>query len=58
MHNFRERLKSAWQGDSETLIDIVNDMLILHRNQMTVTWIDPPNYLSTLVDRRQHQAEP
>jgi starch phosphorylase len=46
---FRDLLKKAWQRDSESLINYVNKMLVLHRNQMTVTWIDPPNYLSTRV---------
>lgn len=48
--DFRGRLSSAWQADSKTLIDAVNRMLILHRTQMSMTWIDPPNFLSTLVD--------
>lgn len=46
---FKKRLQMAWQHDTHALIDYVNDMLLLHRNQMTETWIDPPNYLSTLI---------
>jgi starch phosphorylase len=49
---FRERLRSAWKEDTAELIDSVNTMLIQHRNQMSSTWIDPPNYLSTLMDGR------
>lgn len=46
---FRDLLMKAWMKDSQALISYVNDMLLLHRNQMTETWIDPPNYLSTLI---------
>ncbi len=47
--DFRARLQKSWREDSQALIDYVNDMLVLHRNQMAQTWIDPPNYLSTLI---------
>ncbi|MDP3480102.1 MAG: alpha-glucan family phosphorylase [Desulfoprunum sp.] len=47
--NFKERLQKAWRRDSQALIDYVNEMLLLHRNQMAQTWIDPPNYLSTRI---------
>ena len=47
---FRTLFKEAWQKDTATLVDYVNAMLVLHRNQMTQTWIDPPNYLSTIND--------
>ena len=49
-NSFRERLSSAWEQDTQQLISYVNTMLIEHRNQMSTTWIDPPNYLSTLSD--------
>ena len=45
---FRRQLQEAWQRDNAILIDYVNRMLILHRTQMAETWIEPPNYLSSL----------
>ena len=45
---FRRGLASAWQNDNRKLIDYVNTMLVKHRNEMHETWIEPPNYLSTL----------
>lgn len=47
---FRRQLQDAWQLDNALLIDYVNKMLILHRTQMAETWIEPPNYLSSLPD--------
>ena len=47
---FKDKLQQAWQYDSKALIDYVNNMLLIHRNQMSETWIDPPNFLSTLVE--------
>ncbi len=47
---FRTYLLRAWEQDSAILIDYVNRMLLEHRNQMTSTWIDPPNHYSTLID--------
>lgn len=41
-------LQQAWTEDNKHLIDFTNQMLELHRAQMTETWIDPPNYLSRL----------
>ncbi|HHB74958.1 MAG TPA: alpha-glucan family phosphorylase [Desulfobulbus sp.] len=38
----------AWQQDNRILIDYINSMLRMHRNQMMETWIDPPNFLSRL----------
>lgn len=45
---FRTSFKQAWHQDTTTLIDYINDMLVMHRNQKLETWIDPPNYLSNL----------
>lgn len=47
---FRQQILDAWQLDNKILIDYVNRMLILHRTQMAETWIEPPNYLSSLPD--------
>ena len=47
---FRTYLLRAWEKDSTTLYDYINSMLLLHRNQMTSTWIDPPNYYSNIID--------
>ncbi len=41
-------LQDAWQEDNATLVKFVNSMLKSHREQMVETWIDPPNYLSSL----------
>ena len=41
-------LHKAWQEDNGTLVRFVNAMLKSHREQMIETWIDPPNYLSSL----------
>ena len=41
-------LQIAWQDDNATLVKFVNAMLKSHREQMVETWIDPPNYLSSL----------
>ena len=43
-------LGRAWQQDNRILIDYINRMLKMHRNQMLATWIDPPNYLSRLAE--------
>ncbi|MDR3628970.1 MAG: alpha-glucan family phosphorylase [Desulfocapsaceae bacterium] len=52
MHNqdFRSSLQQAWKEDTRILFDFVNDMLREHRAQMVETWIDPPNYYSSLID--------
>ena len=47
---FRSSLLQAWKKDSTILYEYVNSMLLQHRNQMTSTWIDPPNYYSNLID--------
>ncbi len=49
-HDFRLALHAAWKKDSEILFDYVNDMLREHRTLMLQTWIDPPNYFSSLID--------
>ena len=43
-----QALEHAWSADNRQLIDFVNTMLKSHREQMVVTWIDPPNHLSSL----------
>ena len=45
---FHTYLEEAWGKDNLRLIELVNQMLRLHRNQMEKTWIIPPNYLSLL----------
>lgn len=47
---FRSALKDAWKEDTHALFDFVNSMLKEHRSQMIETWIDPPNYYSSLID--------
>jgi glycogen phosphorylase len=47
---FRRQLQEAWQLDNALMVNYVNKMLILHRTQMAETWIEPPNYLSSLAD--------
>ncbi len=49
----RSALKNSWEKDNKILIEYVNSMLIKHRNQMTETWIDPPNYLSNLKEENR-----
>jgi starch phosphorylase len=41
-------LQDAWNRDNKFLIYHINAMLKLHREQMVETWIDPPNFLSSL----------
>ena len=47
---FRQSLRSAWQKDTEILIAYINEMLHRHSRQMTETWINPPNYFSSILD--------
>jgi glycogen phosphorylase len=47
---FRSALQNAWRADTRILFDFVNNMLRRHRSQMIETWIDPPNYYSSLID--------
>jgi starch phosphorylase len=47
---FRTYLEQAWQHDTGKLIQYVNSMLINHRHQIEETWIDPPNFLSHLLE--------
>jgi glycogen phosphorylase len=49
-NRFRTYLLRAWEEDSAILYKYINSMLLLHRNQMTSTWIDPPNYYSNIID--------
>lgn len=48
---FRNYLSQAWQKDTTILFDFLNTMLLRHRNQKLETWIDPPNFFSSLIDR-------
>ncbi|MBU0485596.1 MAG: alpha-glucan family phosphorylase [Proteobacteria bacterium] len=48
---FHKYLEEAWKTDNQHLITYVNNMLLLHRNQMQETWIDPPNFLSHLAEQ-------
>jgi starch phosphorylase len=41
-------LQEAWKKDNQLLIGYVNTTLKHQREQMVETWIDPPNYLSSL----------
>ncbi len=50
---FRTALQSAWKRDTSILITYVNTMLQNHRQQMTKTWINPPNYFSSLTEDRK-----
>ena len=47
---FRTYFQRAWKQDTGILYRYVNSMLLQHRNQMTSTWIDPPNYFSSIID--------
>jgi glycogen phosphorylase len=48
---FRSYFHEAWKKDSAVLYTYLNNMLLQHRNQKLETWIDPPNYFSSLIDR-------
>lgn len=48
---FRNYLHEAWKKDTFILFDYLNNMLLQHRNQKLETWIDPPNYFSSIIDR-------
>ena len=48
---FRSYLNEAWKKDTEILFTFINTMLLHHRNQKLETWIDPPNFFSSLIDR-------
>ncbi len=45
-------LQQAWRTDNRILIAYINTMLKNHREQMVETWIDPPNYLSSLPEQQ------
>lgn len=47
---FRAMLHEAWKQDTAILFSYVNTMLQEHRSSMLETWIDPPNYFSSLID--------
>ncbi len=49
-NHFRTYLQRAWEKDTAILYDYINKMLLHHRNQMTSTWIDPPNHYSNIID--------
>lgn len=48
---FRSYLSEAWKKDTAILFDFINTMLLQHRNQKFETWIDPPNFFSSLINR-------
>lgn len=54
---FRRAFSQAWRHDNILLVEHVNAMLRDHRNQMTETWIDPPNFLSR-IDGPDSRIEP
>jgi len=56
-NKFRTYLEQAWFTDSEILTQYVNEMLIHHRNEMHVTWIDPPNFITHL-DEDERELDP
>ncbi|HKJ65376.1 MAG TPA: alpha-glucan family phosphorylase, partial [Desulfopila sp.] len=47
--SFRSSFAQTWESDSVRLFAYVNGMLKEHRNAMTRTWINPPNYLSSIL---------
>ncbi len=49
---FRSAFHKAWKNDTELLVQYVNQMLFEHRRLMAETWIDPPNYYSSLIDHK------
>jgi len=48
---FRSYLSEAWKKDTAILFNYINTMLLHHREQKLETWIDPPNFFSSLIDR-------
>jgi glycogen phosphorylase len=48
---FRNYLSEAWKKDTAILFHFINTMLVQHRDQKLETWIDPPNFFSSLIDR-------
>jgi starch phosphorylase len=48
---FRSYLSEAWKQDTSILFHFINTMLLQHRDQKLETWIDPPNFFSSLIDR-------
>ena len=48
---FRSYLSEAWKKDTAILFHFINTMLLQHREQKLETWIDPPNFFSSLIDR-------
>ncbi len=48
----RTSLAGAWQNDTSILINFINTMLLEHRNTMTQTWINPPNYFSSIISKK------
>ncbi len=47
---FHSMFHAAWRQDTAILFDYVNAMLQEHRSSMLETWIDPPNFFSSLID--------
>ena len=56
-NKFRTYLEQAWLTDTTRLTTYINQMLIMHRNQMHETWIDPPNFISHL-DEEERNLDP
>ncbi len=48
--SFKSSFRAAWQQDTASLIHYINHMLTEHRNRMVETWINPPNYYSSIID--------
>ncbi|MDO9041842.1 MAG: alpha-glucan family phosphorylase [Desulfocapsaceae bacterium] len=48
---FCSYLSEAWKKDTTILFHFINTMLLQHRDQKLKTWIDPPNFFSSLIDR-------
>ena len=54
---FRQDFYTVWKQDSRILYNYINTMLVAHRNEKPHTWINPPNFFSTLIDQDQ-QLDP
>jgi starch phosphorylase len=56
-NSFKRCFQTAWQKDTEILVNYVNNMLVEHRKQARETWIDPPNMLS-YIDEEENPIKP
>ncbi len=50
--SFRSSFAKSWRNDSAQLFEYVNAMLTEHRFAMSRTWINPPNYLSSVLSKQ------